>query len=148
GLRPLQADARAERLEAQERPGPQEAVAAVAFAADDALEQKRPIALLNLAEGADGREGVADQLAVDRHEAVPPRQLRELLRGRVVTLHDRCQTSVSAGRGLPRHYSEKRAARRRPGHRPPHNAQTSKNPGLAFLISISSTPHFSYVTFF
>ena len=75
-------DAAAVRLEAQERAGAEEAVAAEPFAADDALEEERPVALLDLAEGADRRERVADELAVDRHHAVAARQLDEFLEGR------------------------------------------------------------------
>src|SRR5262245_55226264 len=68
-------------LEAQERAGAEEAVAPHALAADDGLEQERPSALLDLAEGADRRQGVADQLAVDRHQASVAGQFNELLEG-------------------------------------------------------------------
>ena len=83
--RGLKDDAMTERLEAQERAGAEEAITAEAFAADDALEEKRPIALLNLAKGADGRERVADELAVDGHEAGLARQLDKFLEGRTIT---------------------------------------------------------------
>ena len=77
-------DAAVERLEAEERPGAEEAVAAEPLAADDALEQERPVALLDLAEGADRRESVAEELAVDGDDRVPGRQLGELVeRGEV-----------------------------------------------------------------
>src|ERR1700736_217254 len=58
-----------ERLETDERPGTEEAITAEAFAVDHALEEKRPIAFLDLAEGADRRQRVADELAVNRHDA-------------------------------------------------------------------------------
>ncbi len=64
--------ARAISLETQEGTAADEAVAAQTFAADDALEQKRPVAFLNLAEGADRRQRVADELAIDRHQAHRP----------------------------------------------------------------------------
>ena len=82
--RRLKDDAIAERLEAQEGAGAEEAVAAEPFAADDALEQERPFAFLDLAEGADGRERVADELAVDRDQAGLAGQLDEFLEGRTV----------------------------------------------------------------
>src|SRR5262249_42230363 len=78
-------DAAPERLEAQERAGAEEAVPADALAADDALEEERPFALLNFAEGADRRERVAHELAVDGHQAGAPGQFGELLERGAVT---------------------------------------------------------------
>ena len=69
-----------ERLELEERPRAEEAVAADPLAADDALEEERPVALLDLAEGADGRERVAGELAVHRHDRVPARPGRRTRR--------------------------------------------------------------------
>ncbi len=66
----LDLDAPVPGLEAQKRSGTQEAIAAQALAADDAFEQKSPIALLDLAEGGYRGEGIADELAIDRHQAV------------------------------------------------------------------------------
>ena len=63
-------------LEHQERPRPDEAVAPQTFAADDALAQERPVAVLDLAERRHGREGIADQLPIDRHEVVLLRQVQ------------------------------------------------------------------------
>src|SRR5439155_3862243 len=57
------------RLEAQEWAGAKEAVPTQPLAADHAFEEKRPVAFLNLAEGAHRRECVADQLPIDRHDA-------------------------------------------------------------------------------
>ena len=94
--RRLEDDAVAERLEAQERAGADEAVAAEPLAADDALEEERPFPLLNFAEGADGRERVADELAVDGHEAGLAGQLGEFLEGRTVA-HGSVQCSVFRG---------------------------------------------------
>ncbi len=96
--RGLKDDAGAERLEAQEGAGADEAVTAEPLAADDALEQKRPFALLNLTEGADGRERVADELAVDRHQAGLAGQLDEFLEGRMVA-HGSVQFSVFSVQG-------------------------------------------------
>src|SRR5262249_3936124 len=81
---PVQLDAAAERLEAQERARAEEAVAAQALAADDALEQERPVALLDLAEGADRGERVAGELAVDRHQVALAGEADELVERRVV----------------------------------------------------------------
>src|SRR5205807_5504359 len=69
-------------LEAQEGASAEETVAPEALAADNALEEKGPVAFLDLAEGADGRERIADELAVDRHHAGLPGELDELLEGR------------------------------------------------------------------
>src|SRR5438552_2144868 len=71
-------------VKAQERPGAEEAVAADALASDHALEQERPITFLNLAEGADRRERVADQLAIDRHDPGVAGQLGEFFKGRQI----------------------------------------------------------------
>src|SRR5213596_3299661 len=73
-----------ESLKAQEGSGAKEAIAADALAAHDALKQKRPVLFLNLAKGADGRERVADQLAIHRHEAGVAGQRGALLEGRQV----------------------------------------------------------------
>src|SRR5205814_5677462 len=87
-------------LEAQERAGAEERVAAEALAADDALEQERPVALLDLAERADRRQRVADQLAVDRHDAGAARQLDEFFVSGTVTHHNKYE--------VPRTKDEKR----------------------------------------
>src|SRR5262249_37333978 len=83
----LQLDTIAERLEAQERPGAEEAVASQPLAADDALEEKGPISLLNLAEGANRRQRIAGELAIDRHQVALAGQADELVEGRMVA-HD------------------------------------------------------------
>ncbi len=81
----LKDDAAAERLEAEERAGAEETIAADALAADHALEQKRPIALLNLAKSADGGERVADEPPVDGHQTRLARQLDKFIESRTVT---------------------------------------------------------------
>src|SRR5262249_56394860 len=80
----LNLHAAVERLESQERPGAEKAVAAEPFTTDDALEQESPVALLDLAESADRRKGVADQLAVDGDHSCMAGQVGELVEGRVV----------------------------------------------------------------
>src|SRR5262245_1545259 len=65
----LDAYARSERLEPQKWSCAEETVTSQPLTADDALEQKRPISLLNLAESADRRQRIADQLAIDRYQA-------------------------------------------------------------------------------
>src|SRR5262249_7177892 len=84
----LHLDMRAGRLEAQERPRAEETVASQPLAPDDALEQERPVALLNLAEGADRRQRVAGQLAVDRHQVALAGQSNELIERRVGANHN------------------------------------------------------------
>ncbi len=59
----LEDDAVAEGLEAQERAGAEEAITSDALASDDTLEKKRPVAVLDFAERADGGERVAKELA-------------------------------------------------------------------------------------
>ena len=56
-------------LKTQKWSGTEKAVPPQSFAADHALEEKGPVAFLNLAESADRRQRVADQLTVDRHHA-------------------------------------------------------------------------------
>src|SRR5207253_220800 len=52
--------------------------------ANHAFEQKRPVALLNLAEGTHGSKRVANELAVDRNDAGLTRQLNKLFeRGKI-----------------------------------------------------------------
>ena len=70
----IDADAAIPGLEQKERIGAEEAVTAEALAADDAFEQERPVAALELVERGDGREGIAQQLAIDRHHAVLARE--------------------------------------------------------------------------
>src|SRR5262249_42861256 len=91
-LATVAADLRAEGLEAEERPGAEEAVAAQPLAANNALEEERPVPLLDLAEGGDRRECVADELAVDRHETRAPGEVQELF-----------QIGVVAHAGFPRY---------------------------------------------
>ena len=55
--------------ETQKRSRAKETVAANPFAADDAFEEKGPIAFLNLAKRGDRRERVADELAIDGNDA-------------------------------------------------------------------------------
>ena len=74
----LDFDAAVPGLEAQKRPGAEKAVAAQALAADDAFEEKRPIAFLDFAESRDRRQGIADQLPVNRDQAMSPGQLQEI----------------------------------------------------------------------
>src|SRR5262249_48819248 len=64
-------------FELAEWPRAEEAIAADAFAANDAFEEERPVAFLNLAEGRDRREGVAGELAIDRNHSVVPGQRGE-----------------------------------------------------------------------
>ncbi len=75
-----------ERLEAQERARAEEAVAAQPLAADDAFEEERPVAFLDLAEGGDRRQRVADQLAIDRDDVALLGQLQKLVKGRQVVV--------------------------------------------------------------
>src|SRR5438105_1551838 len=56
------------RLKTKKRTGAEEAVPSQPFAADHALEEKRPVPFLNLAEGADGSQRVADKLAINRNQ--------------------------------------------------------------------------------
>src|SRR5437763_4539845 len=93
----LQLDATAERLETQERPRPEEAVAPESLTADNALEEKRPISLLDLAEGTDRRQRVAGQLAVDRHQVALARQADELVEGRMVA-HESVTVAIGRSR--------------------------------------------------
>src|SRR6266436_5919860 len=72
-------------LEAKERTGAEEAVTAEAFAADDALEEERPVAVLDLAKRGHRGERVADELPVDRNQAVVAGQVQEFVEGRAVT---------------------------------------------------------------
>ena len=67
------------RLKTQERAGADKAVTSQAFAADHALEQEGPVPFLDLAEGADRGQRIADELAIDRHQARVPSQLREFI---------------------------------------------------------------------
>jgi hypothetical protein len=100
GLGPLpapvaRAGLSAARLEGAERAAPEEAVAPDALAADDALEEERPVALLEHAERGDRRERVAGQLPVHGHDGVAARQRGELVEGRTVG-------HVSLAAGAPR----------------------------------------------
>lgn len=79
-------------LKTQERPGAEEAVAADAFSADDAFEQERPVSFLDLAEGADRRQGVADQLPIDGHHAGAGRQGNKFIETGMVA-HGRSRSS-------------------------------------------------------
>jgi hypothetical protein len=54
---------------------PQKAVAADAFAADDALEEKGGSLPAAAVEGGDGSEGIAEETAMDRDQS-PPRSVR------------------------------------------------------------------------
>src|SRR5207253_704176 len=81
----LHLDLMVKGLETQERSGAEEAIAAQAFAADDAFEQERPVAFLDLAEGTDRGERITDQLAIDRHEAGVAGQLDKLFQAGTVT---------------------------------------------------------------
>src|SRR5205823_1408344 len=80
----LDADAAVVCLEAEERPAADEAVPADALAADDALEQEGPVAVVDLAEGGDRRQRVADQLPEDGDEAGVARQRQEFVKTRTV----------------------------------------------------------------
>jgi hypothetical protein len=66
-VRRQDADLGPARLEPEERLGPEEAEPADLLAADDALEEERGGGALDPAEGRNGRQAVAHQLAVDRH---------------------------------------------------------------------------------
>ena len=55
-------------LDFEEGLGGQEAVAADLFAADDALEEAGAATGVDLVEGADRGQGVAEQAAIDRHQ--------------------------------------------------------------------------------
>ena len=66
------------------RPRTEEAISPDPLPADDALEQERPVALLELAERGDGRERVAGEPAVHRHDRVAVRQRGELVERRTV----------------------------------------------------------------
>jgi hypothetical protein len=78
-------DAVAERLKAQKRAGAEERIPPQTLAADDTFKEERPLALLDFAKGAHGRKAVAEQLAVDGHEAGVFGQLGELFERRVVS---------------------------------------------------------------
>src|SRR5262245_12029348 len=71
-----------EGIEAQERAGADETVTAELLAADDAFKQECLLAFLNLAEGADGRQRIADQSSKDGNDRVRLRQFRERFEGR------------------------------------------------------------------
>jgi hypothetical protein len=94
----VQPHALAKRLEAQKGSGTGKAVASHAFAADDALEEKRPVPLLNLAKRADGSQGIADELAIHRHQISFASQSGEFRKRREVThpelRHDRANQWV------------------------------------------------------
>src|SRR4051794_33443805 len=83
--RAVDAHARSECFKAQKRAGADEAVPAYALAANDAFEQERPLAFLNLAKSADRGERVADKLAINRHQAGILRQRGELFESRSIT---------------------------------------------------------------
>src|SRR5215831_15971597 len=69
-------------LEAKKRPSAQKTVSAQAFAVDDALKEKRPIAFLNLAKRGDGRKRVANKLAINRHHVGIASQVDKLIKCR------------------------------------------------------------------
>src|SRR5262249_6265151 len=93
----LQLHLAAHGLEAQERPGAQEAVAAQALAADDALEEEGPFAFLDLAESADRGQRVADELSVHRHQTAVSGQLQEFVEAGMVAGHDLRVISQTGG---------------------------------------------------
>src|SRR5262245_49632009 len=76
-------------LEGAEGACAEKTVAADALAADNALEQERPVALLHLAERGDGGERVAGELAIDRDDGMIPGQRGELVERRAV--RHRCE---------------------------------------------------------
>src|SRR5260370_13517769 len=67
-------------LKSQPRTGADKAVSSQPLAAHHALENKRPVAFLNLAESADGGERVPDQLAIDGDETGRAGQFHELVK--------------------------------------------------------------------
>src|SRR5690242_20742747 len=74
-----------EGLEAQQRSGAEKTVAADPLAAHNALEQKRPITLLDLAKSGDRRERVSCELTVHGHQARMAGQLDKFFEARKVT---------------------------------------------------------------
>ena len=71
-------------LEAQERPGAKEAVTSQPLAAHHALEQERPVSLLDLAKRAYRGQRIADQLTIDRHQAGAIGQRDKFMKGRKI----------------------------------------------------------------
>ena len=70
-----------ECFEPQERPGPDKAISPQPFPAHDALEEKRPVAFLNFAEGTDRRQSIADEPAIDRHHRMGTGKFEEIGEG-------------------------------------------------------------------
>src|SRR5262249_343942 len=68
-------------LETQKGARADEAVTPKPFAADDAFEQERPIALTDFAKSGHRRERVADKLPVNRHQGMRLGQLEKLIQG-------------------------------------------------------------------